>query len=360
LRLSTVGRIVTAIALCACATGNIGSSRPDATSEAAGDGSSSSGPPVHGSEAGLIHVDIDADFDSSPGDPGQLCAPPPQGVGADAVLAPAYATAYTAYELGSVPGVPDHLGGCVIAHDDPNTLYFAGDSESETGALYAIAVDRDACHHIVGWKGTATKIATTPYIDANLVYTANNVLFYSGWPQYELSQLLPGAASPARTVDLMGLGMTDSAGGLGFVPPSLPAAGQLRAVGWPEGLWYHIDYRAEGDLFSIASLTSTIELTGGPGGFAYVPAGSPLFPKQSVIEAEWSVDKVSTYEVDGQGDPILTTRKEFFTQFPKPWGAYFEPVTGDYMFLTWGWPPPDRVFIVQGFEKPPPPSAIPR
>ena len=72
------------------------------------------------------------------------------------------------------------------------------------------------------------------------------------------------------------------------------------------------------------------------------------------------LDRVATYEVDDNGDPIVGSRKDFFTSFPRPWGAYFEPVTGDYIFLTWGGPnPPDRVFIVQGFAPPPPPPEPP-
>ncbi len=276
------------------------------------------------------------------------------------MLAPEYAVAYSAYELGELPGVPFHLGGCVIAHDDPNTLYFAGASEVQDGGLYAITVRRDACRHIVGFVGDAKKVAATPYIDANLLYTANNVLLYTGWPVFQLSELEPGAMAPARTVDLRPLGMNDSAGGLGLVPANLAGAGGLRAVGWPAGEWYHVDYRADGNLFAIGTIRRTAMLPNGAGGFAYVPAGSPLFPKQSLLEAEWDHDQVATYEVDEQGDPVVASRKEFFMKFPKPWGAYFEPLTGDYIFLTWRFSPPDLVFVVQGFTAPPPPPPPPR
>ena len=56
---------------------------------------------------------------------------------------------------------------------------------------------------------------------------------------------------------------------------------------------------------------------------------------------------------DQQPHPLERTRKDFFTAFPRPWGAYFEPLTGDYLFLTWG-DAMDRVFIIQGFMPPPP------
>jgi hypothetical protein len=43
--------------------------------------------------------------------------------------------------------------------------------------------------------------------------------------------------------------------------------------------------------------------------------------------------------------------------FPRPWGAYFEPVTGDYLFLTWG-AGNDRIYLVEGFAAPPPPPML--
>ena len=46
--------------------------------------------------------------------------------------------------------------------------------------------------------------------------------------------------------------------------------------------------------------------------------------------AEWSGGKVAAYDVDPEGDPIASTRRDFFSTFPKPWGAYFEAVTGDF------------------------------
>ena len=38
-----------------------------------------------------------------------------------------------------------------------------------------------------------------------------------------------------------------------------------------------------------------------------MPAGSPGFPVQSLIMAEWSVDKVAVYEVDDNGAVLITT-----------------------------------------------------
>ena len=95
----------------------------------------------------------------------------------------------------------------------------------------------------------------------------------------------------------------------------------------------------------------TTTLPNWPGGFAYVPVGSQGFPRPSMIVAEWNNLTVAAYEVDSQGDPMVSTRRPFIDNFDRPWGAYFEPMTGDYLFLSWG-ASQDQVFIVQGFVPP--------
>ena len=273
-------------------------------------------------------------------------------------FAPAFGSLYSVYELGPPPGVPGPLGGCVILSSDRSTLWIAGASESTGGGLYRIKIRRDACNHLVGYDGAATKVATTPYIDANLLEVAGGSILYTGWPVYELSQIRVGATAPLYTLDLRTRGQTgSSAGGLGVVPRALAGGGGLRMVGWPDGQWHALNHSIDAGVYSVASVAPVpgVVLPNGPGGFAYVPSGSPGFPIQSVIVAEWSVDRVGVYEVNGQGNPLPATRRDFFTRFPKPWGAYFEPETGDYLFLTWlgGGVATDSVFVVQGFAKPP-------
>ena len=126
----------------------------------------------------------------------------------------------------------DPLGGCVVKHDDPNTLLVAGNSENSSGAIYSIGVQRGPCGHIIGFVGSAQLVANTPYVDANLIYGPGNLMFYTGWPVFLLSQLPDGATSPARETNLTTIGMNSTGdsgpGGLGYVPPPLAAAGQMR------------------------------------------------------------------------------------------------------------------------------------
>lgn len=290
-----------------------------------------------------------------------ICNPPPVIAGVDVEVAPAFAGQYTVYDLGPVPGVPNALGGAAVDPTDPSRLLIAGSSERPTGAIYAIGLERNPCGHIVGFQGTAQLVAHTPHVDANLAFKNSELLVYAEWPQHNLSQLLAGATSPARTTDLLSLGVNangDSGpGGVGFVPPGLAAAGELRIVTWPAGYWYHLKTSPDGNLLAVTAATQITMLPNNPGGFAYVPAGSPAFPNQAILVAEWRVggpgmDRVAAYDADAMGDPIPTSRREFMTKFLRPWGAYFEPVTGDYLFLSWG-TSADRVFIVEGFVPPP-------
>ncbi|MBL9103646.1 MAG: hypothetical protein JNL82_22050 [Myxococcales bacterium] len=280
---------------------------------------------------------------------------PPTPAGPEVVIAPEFADLYTTYELGQVPGIPPEarLGGCIVAKDDPGSLLIAGFSEDPVGKLYKIGVERGACDHIVGFVGTAEVVADTPYIDANLLYVQSGLLFYPEWPVNILSQLLPGSFVADRSTDMEALGVAYSISGIGFVPPNLADPGGMRSLSWPGGEWYHLDRAPDGELFTISNPLQTATLAGGPGGFAYVPPGSPGFATDHVIVAEWSADTVGVYQVDAVGDPMERTRKDFFTAFPRPWGAYFEPLTGDYLFLTWG-AGMDRVYIIQGFMPPPP------
>ena len=285
---------------------------------------------------------------------------PPSQVGSDVVLSPEFADFYSVFDLGQAPGVPGRLGGCVLKKGDPDTLLIAGDSEAFEGAIYEVKIKRDACKHIVGFEGNGVKVANAPNIDANILYGANDVLVYPQWPvntisQHEASNMMQAAAT---TPELGAIGILDagSVSGLGFVPSYLGAAGGTRTLTWAQGFWYHLDLEFDGSVYQITGAQQTATLPNGPGGFAYVPPESPGFAESSIIMAEWSADKVAVYQSNDQGDPMVETRKDFFVTFPKPWGAYFDPESGDYLFLTWGATPPDRVYVVRGFVKPPPPE----
>lgn len=294
-------------------------------------------------------VDVGA-FDAGP-----RCTPPAPP-GAEVVFSPEFAPLYAVYELGPPPSVPNPLGGTVILRDHVDELLIVGASEYATGAIYRVPIRRDACGHIVGFEGSSTRLGDAPYADANLLQTSDGAsLLYTGWSVSEFSQWSLTTYAPLWTVSLPTLGLAgDSAGGFGQVPRALPGRGGYRIVGWPDGRWHEFSLASDAGTWSVTGVTYTgTALSRGPGGFAYVPAGSPGFPRQSIILAEWSVGSVAVYEVDDDGNPEAASRRDFFSSFPRPWGAYFEPETGDFLFLTWGRPgQPDSLFVVQGFERP--------
>jgi hypothetical protein len=52
-------------------------------------------------------------------------------------------------------------------------------------------------------------------------------------------------------------------------------------------------------------------LSGGPEGIVYVPSGSPRFDRPSLLVSEYSAGNVAAYEVDGNGDPVVASRRTF-------------------------------------------------
>ncbi len=287
----------------------------------------------------------------------------PVPAGPEAVLAEEYVGTYFAYDLGPVPAPGDtvlpRLGGLVIAPDDPNTMYIVGPSEVPDAQLHKIGVERGECGHIIGFVGEAEFVLTSPYLDL-MVNGPMDTVFISHYPTQGLSQYLPGADALSSNVTLAPLSGNQSPGGINFVPPGYPDEGMLRVMSFPlnhaaPGEWHHVDISHNGVDYDLAPLQKTVEIEHGPGGFAYIPEGSPLFPEQRIIVTEWlsNPQSVSSYAVDDEGDPIPETRKLFFESFVKPWGSYFEPETGDYMFLQWE-NMPDHIYIVQGFVPPPP------
>lgn len=341
-------------------TGSTGGSTGDVTAAATTtgttEGTGSAGSTGEGSTGGSSDGSTGGMGGSSSGGMMMNCSDePPIPAGPEVQIAPAFADFYKTFELGAVPGVAPgaRLGGCVISNEDPNVLLVAAESEAPSGKIYSIEVIRGNCNHIVGYKGVAKVIANTPYVDANLVLIKSGLMFYTAWPVNQISQLLPGQMAPAQTANLGPLGVESSVSGLGFVPPGYVDAGDMRILTWSGGKWYHLDRAPNGELFTLSNPKLTATIPNGPGGFAYVPSGSPGFMTDHVMVSEWSVNKVGVYEIDAAGDPKMATRKDFYTKFPLPWGAYFEPLTGDFMFLTWG-VGTDKIYIVQGFEHPPP------
>ena len=271
-------------------------------------------------------------------------------------MAPAFAGSYTISSLGSVPDVPPLYGGIQFAAGDPNTLIIGGFSNTALGAFYSVGLVRDASNHITGFSGAATLFAEGAFNDGGLEYGPGGVLFYTRFPTNELGQIEPGSATTDRVIDLTALGVGSSVGALGFVPAGQPGAGQLKIVSYDTGEWYSVVLSPDASgTYDVVSVTLEVDLgyaTADPEGFVYVPFGSPVFVTPSILMSEYLSGNVGTWQVDSNGDPILGTRADFIFGLEGAEGALIDPLTGDFLFSTFGGG--DQVFVVQGFVAPGP------
>jgi hypothetical protein len=272
-------------------------------------------------------------------------------------IAPAYSAAYSFVDLGSVPGLPTNYGGLTFSTGDPNTILIGGAANTPGGQLFSIGVTRDANNHVNGFTGSSTYFADAAYNDGGVVYGPGGVLFLARWPVNELGQTKSGSTATNKVIQLAPFGVASSPGGLTFVPPGLPGAGQLKSVSYGGGEWYTLALAPDGTgTYDITSATLEATIPGGPEGIFYVPTGSPLFLTPSVLVSEYAAGSVAAYDVDLNGDPILATRRDFITGLFGAEGGAIDPLTGDFLFSTFGGG--NHVIVVRGFAVPEPSTCV--
>jgi hypothetical protein len=69
-----------------------------------------------------------------------------------------------------------------------------------------------------------------------------------------------------------------------------------------------------------------------------------------MLVSEYSAGQVATYELDANGNPDPASRISFITGLTGAEGAAIDPLTGDFLFSTFGGG--DRVVVVKGFAAP--------
>jgi hypothetical protein len=263
-----------------------------------------------------------------------------------------YASYYAASSLGSITDLPTNYGGLTFKAGDPSTLLIGGSANQAAGKLYSVGLTRNAGNHITGFSGTITSFADAADNDGGLQYGPGGVLFYTLYSDNKIGEFKPGSTAPDKLVDLSPLGVSGSVGGLAFVPSGYPGAGQLKIVSYGGGDWYTAALTADGSgTYDIGAATLNASPGGGPEGIAYVPSGSPRFTTTSVLISEYSTGKVAAYEVDLNGNPVVSSRKDFITGLTGAEGAVIDPLTGDFLFSTFGGE--NQVIVVQGFNGPP-------
>jgi hypothetical protein len=259
-----------------------------------------------------------------------------------------FAGNYTCTDLGTPSGVPTNLGG--IAFLDNDTLLIGGAANQSGGVIRQIDVVRDAGNHIIGFSGTSSAFSTAPQIDGGLSFGPGGVLFYTGYSNNVIGQIEPGSSAPDRVVTLSS--QSASVGTLAFVPTGFAGAGQLKVASYSNNRWFTGTLTADGSGTYDIGLTLETTLTGGVEGIVYVKGGNAGFGgADSVLISEYGSGKVGAYEIDANGDPIAGTRRDFLTGLSGAEGALIDPLTGDFLFSTFGGG--NRLLVISGFQAPP-------
>jgi hypothetical protein len=290
------------------------------------------------------------------------------------VIQPPYDTVYTLTDLGTIANLPTPYGGLDFLSGNPNVIVIGGSANNASGLLFTVPLTRDAQNHIIGFNGGATLFSDGAYNDGGVVFGPGGVLFYTRYPTNEVGEIKPGSTVTDKIVDLSTLGIfgpmtgvlkrpqapggAGSVGALNFVPSGFPGAGQLKIVSYTSGNWYTAAFAADGSgTYNITSAVLNTTIVGGPEGFIYVPPGSPVFPTHSMLVSEYGNDVVTTYQFDGSANPIPGSRAVFVSGLTGAEGAVIDPLSGDFLFSTFG--AVNHVIVVRGFAIPPTPGPTP-
>jgi len=271
---------------------------------------------------------------------------------------PFYSGSYSLVNLGAAPGVPTNYGGLIFKAGDPNTILLGGAANGAGGLFYAVPVTRGVGNHIVS-LGSATALGFGTQNDGGIAYGPGGVLFYSEYPVNNVGEVKPASNSDDKTVALTPIGVASSTGALNFVPAGYNGAGQFKIASYNSGGFYTVTLAPDGSgTYDLTSAALEVTIAVGPEGFVYVPFGSPLFPSQSMLVSEYGSGEVASYTIDSGGNPVPASRRTFVTGLSGAEGAAIDPLTGDFLFSTFGGG--NQIIEVQGFQAPgPPPTSAP-
>jgi hypothetical protein len=280
------------------------------------------------------------------------------------IIGPDFSGPYSVRDVGSVPGLPEHYGGLTFKAGSTNRLLIGGDANSSSAKVFEVEVVRDAQGHITGFTNEATPFAnasglpnSSGGLDGGLAYGPGGLLFFTSYPDNSIGQIKPGHILPSKYIDLSLKGIDQSVGGLVFVPTNFAGAGHLKILVFANDNWHDATLSPDGSgTYNLSVNPVPVPLSGGPEGAFYVKAGSQGFTRDSVLISEYSDGNIAAYDIDANGDPLPNTRRVFITDVQGPEGAALDPVTGDFLFSTFGGA--NRVLVVGGFSTPPPRIAI--
>lgn len=283
-------------------------------------------------------------------------------------LTPAFAPYYTVTDLGRAPGLLGSGGGLSFLNE--NTLLISDYTSQMFGSIHSIGVTRDpVTQHITGFDGSATLYANAPYLE-NLTVGPGGILFYTLYNLGEgdgsggVGQIKPGNTDFDKLTSYPSMGIVGSdadpstrhqGGGLQFVPDGFPGAGQLKISSYYPGVWHTVPYTSDGNgTYNLGPATGSIELGIRSEGFVYISGQNPGFEADSVLVSSYGHGTILAFEIDSNGDPILSTRRDFLT-LSDAMGATRDPVTGDMLFSSYG--SQNRIVVVSSMVVPEPGTA---
>jgi len=261
-----------------------------------------------------------------------------------------FAASYTCNSLGGVPDVPAPLGGITFLDND--TILIGGAANGAGGVIRQIDVVRDINGHITGFSGTSSPYAAAANIDGGLSFGPGGVLFYTGYSNNILGQIKPGSVGPDKVINLSGLPGTavgSSVGTLAFVPAGFAGAGEFKIASYSTGQWYTGTLTPDGSGTFDLSVTLETVIPGGPEGIVYVDGINAGFGVDSILVSEYSFGSVGVYDLDANGDPT-GTRRTFLSGLSGAEGAIIDPLTGDFLFSTFGGG--NQIVVISGFVTP--------
>ncbi len=265
-----------------------------------------------------------------------------------------FAGSYTISSLGVAPGVEWDIGGLLVNPSNPNSLLLVGAANRRAATIYDVPLTRDSGGHVTGFSGNGVPVASayglTGGADGSLVQGPGGVLFYSSYPDNHIGQIKPGSTAPDKLVNLIPqTGVASSLGGLQFVPAGFPGAGRLKLANYSVGRWWDavIVPDGNGTYDVIVTPGEGLFIGGSFEGVYYVPPGSALFTNPTVLIADFKYEEIAAFDVDSNGDPIVSSRRTFVSGLRGAEGITSDPVTGDLLISTFGFG--NNLYRIGGF-----------
>ncbi len=254
------------------------------------------------------------------------------------------------FSVGSL-GIPGQLGGIEFSTDG-TALYVATTAASAAGSIRVLTVQRDPVTNRVTGLSAPVTLTAAPNIDGGLQFGPNGVLFWTTNPTHTLGQYAPGA--PPTVFSLGPVGVPASAGGLEFVPPGLPNAGDLLvSSAWGGGIHrISLSPNPNGTFTPVAgSAVLFAQIPGGIEAMRHIPSGSNA---GDMLFCDWCANAVYRLAIDPAtgwplagpgGQPIVTP---VITGMLGAEGMAFDPLTDDLFVGTWTYSGNDAIHHFTG------------